>query len=162
MGSSIAVDGICLTVVDFQGRTFGVEAVTETLKRTTLDERIIGDEVNLEQSLAIGDTLGGHWVTGHIDTVGKITRIENIERDKLFYFEVPKRYYKHIVEKGSIAVDGISLTVIKPGPPEVSTTIIPYTLEVTTLGNKKPGDSVNIETDILAKYIERISNLKEV
>ncbi len=156
LGESIAVNGVCLTVTSILSDSFSVDVSPETLSRTTLGELKINSKVNLERALRLSDRLGGHIVSGHVDTVGKIaTRRE--QGDFIFFsFELEPRFDKYIIEKGSIAIDGISLTVnsCRPGGFEVA--IIPHTAAHTTLSFKKPGDKVNIELDVLGKYIEKL------
>lgn len=155
VGDSISVNGCCLTVVAHRGSQLEFEAGPETLKRTNLGVLKSGDGINLERSLIIGDRLGGHFVTGHVDAVGTIDqRID--DRDwSTFWFRVPRELTRQMASKGSVAVDGISLTLVDVEPERFSVALIPHTLKVTTLGAKQPGDPVNIETDLLAKYVEQ-------
>ncbi|TCO48988.1 riboflavin synthase [Actinocrispum wychmicini] len=157
-GDSIAVNGVCLTVVDVSAGAFTVDVVHETLLRSSLAKAHAGDQVNLERAMALGDRLGGHIVQGHVDGTAVFR-----SRDEagLTTFELPKELARYIVEKGSIAVDGISLTVAAVDDETFSIALIPTTLEVTTLGRRQPGDVVNIEVDVLAKYVERLV-IKEV
>lgn len=155
LGDSIAVNGCCLTVVEQQGEILAFDAGTETLSRTNLGRLQPGSFVNLERSLCVGDRLGGHYVTGHIDATGAIDeRIDEGEWSK-FWFRVPRTLTKQMVSKGSIAVDGVSLTLVDVEPERFSVALIPHTLGVTTLGTLQPGDPVNLETDLLAKYVEK-------
>jgi len=156
VGDSIAVNGICLTVTDMRGNIFSGHVSEETLSRTNLSEIRQGNPVNLERALKAGDRFGGHIVTGHIDGVGKLIKQE--QRGESVYLEIraDENILKYTVEKGSIAVDGVSLTVNDVGKDFFSLNIIPHTLEVTTLGNAKTGGRVNLETDILGKYVERL------
>lgn len=155
IGDSVAINGTCLTVTEKKGDTLSFDAVNETMKRTTLGNLRSGDSVNLEDSLKAGDPIGGHFVLGHIDCVSKVISVkkssDNVELD----ITIPKDFTALVVDKGSIAIDGISLTVGEAGPEKVKLFIIPHTFAVTTLNNKKPGDSVNVEFDILGKYILR-------
>jgi len=155
VGSSIALNGCCLTVVRCSGSVLDFEAGSETLSRTNLGDLVAGDTVNIERSLRVGDRLGGHVVTGHVDTVGKVSRREEEGDWSTFWFQLDRRWMHQIVSKGSIAVDGISLTVVDVTDNSFSVALIPHTLEVTTLGGRRTGDSVNIETDLLAKYVQR-------
>ena len=157
VGDSIAVSGACLTVVDFQNNIFKVDVAPETLSKTTLGHIKVGDRVNLERALRLSDRLGGHLVTGHVDGVGIVKAKQPIANAMLFTFGVPEDISRYIVQKGSVAVDGISLTVntCKRNAFEVS--IIPHTANITTLGFKIVGDPVNIETDMIGKYVERFT-----
>lgn len=152
-GDSIAVNGVCLTVVDVSGTAFTVDVVHETLQRSSLAKVHIGDRVNLERATALGDRLGGHIMQGHVDGVGTY-----LSRDAygLTRFALPPGLARYVVEKGSIAVDGVSLTVAAIAEDEFSVALIPTTLEMTVLGTKSAGDPVNIEVDVLAKYVEKM------
>ena len=153
-GDSIAVNGVCLTVVDVQGDVFTVDVVHETLQRSSLDKVTAGDRVNLERAAALGQRLGGHIVQGHVDGTGVL-----LSRDEggLTRFGIPPALSRYLVEKGSITVDGVSLTVVDSIADEFSVALIPTTLELTTLGFRGPGDIVNLEVDVLAKYVERLT-----
>lgn len=153
-GDSIAVNGVCLTVVDVSDGTFTVDVVHETLQRSSLDKVAVGDRVNLERAAALGQRLGGHIVQGHVDGTGVL-----LSRDGsgLTRFGVPAALSRYLVEKGSITVDGVSLTVVDSLAEEFSVALIPTTLELTTLGFRGPGDIVNLEVDVLAKYVERLA-----
>jgi len=154
-GDSINVNGVCLTVVELQGRQIVLDLSQETLQKTVLSELREGDQVNLERALRLSDRLGGHLVTGHTDGIGVITE-KRKERDFInLKIRVPNHVSKYIVPKGSIAVDGISLTVNNLEGEEIRITVIPYTLEKTTLIDKNVGDRVNVEADILGKYVEK-------
>ncbi len=155
LGESIAVDGVCLTVVDFGKGSFQVEVSPETLERTTLKRIKPGVLVNLERALRLSDRLGGHILTGHIDTVGTIRRREEGPRHLRLEIVIPRPLGRYVVEKGSVAVDGISLTVNRCGEDWFELLIIPHTLAKTTLGVKRVGEQVNVECDILAKYVAR-------
>jgi riboflavin synthase len=157
MGDSIAVSGICLTIVDFQHNVLAVDVAPETLSRTSLGKVKTGDRVNLEQALSFGDRLGGHLVSGHIDGVGVVQAKRPVANATLFVFGVPETLSRYIVEKGSIAVDGISLTVNACSRTSFEVSIIPHTAKVTTMGSKRVGDTVNIETDMIGKYVERFT-----
>jgi len=155
VGDSISVSGACLTVVELFPDAFAVELAEETLRRTAPRWRA-GVRVNLERALRVGDRLGGHFVTGHVDGVGRVVRFDRRPGATDLYVEVPKGLEKYVAEKGSIAVDGVSLTVVSVRDRVFSVTLIPHTLEVTTLGELKVGDSVNLEVDLLARYLERL------
>ncbi len=155
VADSIAVNGCCLTVIDVAGDCFAFQAGPETLKRTNLGELHKGCRVNLERSLQVGERLGGHFVTGHIDDVGHLADRRDHGEWSFFRFRIPRRLSLQMAAKGSIAVDGVSLTIVDSEPEMFSVALIPYTLAVTTLGPLKVGDKVNLETDILAKYVER-------
>jgi len=162
-GDSISVNGICLTVTDIKGNEFRVDAVAETLRKTTLGELRVRDKVNLEPALAANQLMGGHIINGHIDGIAVLKNKTQKGTGFIFEFSLPseiRHLSKYIVEKGPIAVDGISLTVVQAGSYSFTVSIIPFTLENTTLGFKRIGDKVNIEVDIIAKYIENILNKK--
>ena len=155
LGDSIAVNGCCLTVVEIAGGLLAFDAGTETLSRTNMGGLKPGSFVNLERSLRAGDRLGGHYVTGHIDATGTLDeRIDEGEWSK-FWFRVPRALTLQMVSKGSIAVDGVSLTLVDVEAERFSIALIPHTLDVTTLGLLQVGDVVNLETDLLAKYVEK-------
>lgn len=155
-GDSIAVNGACLTVTRFDATSFTAEASSETLLRTTLGASKSGDTVNLERALRFGDRLGGHLVTGHVDGVGSITGMERQGDFVLFTFSAPDNVARYLVEKGSIAVDGISLTVASTRDGKFSVMLIPHTLGETTLGSRAKGAAVNLEADIIGKYVEKL------
>ena len=156
IGDSIAINGVCLTVTERRGTELSFDVMGETLKRTSLSKLRYGDLVNLEDSLKAGEPLGGHFVLGHIDCVGRIKDIIHRAGDVSIEIAFPEEYKGLAVEKGSIAVDGISLTIGKAGRNGVIVYVIPHTLKVTTLSSKRPGDEINIEFDILGKYaVER-------
>ena len=155
LGDSIAINGCCLTVVELTGDALGFDAGSETLSRTNLGKLIPGSRVNLERSLKVGDRLGGHYVSGHIDAVGTLDQIKQEGAWAFYWFRVPPELSRQMASKASIAVDGVSLTLVAVQPGLFSVALIPHTLEVTTLGKLVPGDAVNIETDILAKYVEQ-------
>jgi riboflavin synthase len=160
MGDSININGACQTIIKTDAESFIVEAVEETLQKTNLGQSRKNDVVNLERALKFSDRLGGHLVTGHVDCVGKIKSIVKRDGSFLYEFELPEEYSAYLVEKGSVAVDGISLTVVKVLNTSFTISIIPFTQENTTFGIKKVGDLVNIETDLIGKYVERILTLK--
>ena len=156
LGESISVDGACLTVERDDGRQVGLFASAETLDRTTLGRRRAGDRVNLERALSLGDRLGGHMVTGHVDGVGRFVSVQRRGEDFWCEFEIPdSRWRLHLVEKGSVAVDGISLTVASLEGDRFGVSVIPYTWQHTTLNERRPGDAVNLEFDLIGKYILR-------
>ena len=156
LGESIAVNGCCLTVVERDGSRFDVQAGPETLLRTNLGSKAAGDVVNLERSLRVGDRLGGHFVQGHVDTTAAlIERRPDGEWDFLA-FALDPSWTPLMVPKGSIAIDGVSLTLVDVAPDHFSIMLIPHTLAVTTLGTLKPSDRVNIETDMLAKHVAKL------
>lgn len=161
VGDSMSINGACQTVIEVKDGGFTVEAVEETLKRTNLGELKTGDLVNLERALRASDRLGGHLVSGHVDFVGRIRSISQKDQSHLFEFEIPREYQKHFVEKGSVAVDGISLTVVQVLKDSFTVSVIPFTMKETTLGEKKVGDMGNIETDLIGKYVDRILTLKK-
>jgi riboflavin synthase len=156
VGESVCHDGACLTVTDVGRDTFSVLAGQETLDRTTLGALRIGARVNLERSLKIGDRLGGHWVTGHIDGTGELVARRDGGANLVLIVRTPAPLLRHIVEKGSIAIAGVSLTVNAVTDETFSVAIIPHTREHTTLGKLAVGDRVNLETDILAKHLEKL------
>jgi riboflavin synthase len=155
-GDSIAVSGVCLTVVEVADGTFTVDVVSETLARSSLDKVHAGDRVNLERATAVGHRLGGHIVQGHVDGTGVL-----LSRDEagLTRFAMSPRLARYVIEKGSIAVDGVSLTVVDVTGDGFSVALIPTTLAATTLGGKTQGDLVNLEVDVLAKYLEKLAGL---
>jgi riboflavin synthase len=156
LGDSIAVNGACLTVVSFGEGKFSVDLAPETIRRTSLGNVNAGDWVNLERPLAVSDRLGGHIVQGHIDGTGRITSIRPEGDCIIIRITSPKRLMPYIVEKGFMAVDGISLTVVKRGASSFTVSVIPYTTENTNLKGKMAGDRVNLEMDIVAKYVESL------
>ena len=155
LGDSIAVDGVCLTVTGFDAESFKALVSAETLRRTSLGERVAGDVVNLENPVSLSKMLGGHMVLGHVDGVGRVEAITPDGECQMWAFSVPDGLGKFLVWKGSVAIDGISLTVVDVGKGRFSVTIIPKTLEATNFRQRKPGDAVNIETDIIGKYVYR-------
>jgi riboflavin synthase len=156
IGDSIAVNGCCLTVVRVDGESLSFQAGEETLNRTNLGELRPGSLVNIERSLAIGDRLGGHFVTGHIDGQGLLVERCDDKDWSTCWFSAPAELLKQITSKGSVAVDGASLTVVDVGNSRFSVALIPHTLSATTLGSLKVGDRVNLETDLIAKYVGRL------
>ena len=158
IGDSIAINGCCLTVVELDGADLSFEAGAETLSRTNLGRLQAGSKANLEASLQLGDSLGGHLVAGHIDAVGQLERREDDAQWSTMWFTVPGDLTRQMASKGSIAIDGVSLTLVDVTDNSFSVALIPHTLSVTTLGMLRPGDEVNLETDLLAKYVERQLN----
>ncbi|MEZ5940328.1 MAG: riboflavin synthase [Planctomycetaceae bacterium] len=156
LGESVAINGCCLTVVSFDENTWSFQAGSETLSRTNLGRLQAGDVVNIERALRANARLGGHFVQGHVDDTGTVAKIDREGEWVFMWFKVPPRLTRQMVSKGSICVDGISLTLVEVSDDEFSVALIPHTLEVTTLGQRQPGDMVNIETDILGKYIEKL------
>lgn len=156
IGDSISINGCCLTVVALEGSRLDFEAGEETLSRTNLGELTVGSAVNLERSLAVGDRLGGHYVSGHVDAVGQLIDRREDPPWAHLRFSLPKRLVRQVACKGSVAIDGISLTVVDVRDDSFTVALIPHTLEVTTLGRRAIGDRVNLETDLLAKYVERV------
>lgn len=161
LGDSIAVSGPCLTVVAVAGDVFDVDVSTETLARTTLGRRRAGDGVNLEKALRLTDRLGGHLVSGHVDGLGTVRTVEPQGDYVRFETAVPPELARYLAFKGSVCMDGVSLTVNAAGPDGFEVLTIPHTLERTTLGVLAPGDPVNIEVDLIARYIERLLGGRE-
>ena len=155
IGDSIAVNGCCLTVVEIANGTLAFDAGEETLNRTNLGELREASPVNLERSLRVGDPLGGHYVTGHIDGQGSLHERQEDPPWAKLYFQAPPQLLRQMASKGSVAIDGASLTLVDVEADRFSVALIPHTLEVTTLGSLQPGDAVNLETDVLAKYVEK-------
>jgi riboflavin synthase len=151
LGDSVAIDGVCLTVVD-GGGGLAFDVVPETIARTTLGRLRAGDAVNVEPALRAGEPLGGHVVQGHVDGVGRVRELGD-----LVWFDAPPELLRYVAEKGSIAVDGVSLTVAAVDDRGFAVALVPHTLEATTLGALAPGDDVNLEADVLAKYVERLT-----
>ncbi|MER7924726.1 MULTISPECIES: riboflavin synthase [unclassified Streptomyces] len=161
-GDSIAVNGVCLTVVEFEGDEFTADVMAETLNRSSLGVLAVGSRVNLERPMALGARLGGHIVQGHVDGTGEIIERKPSENWEIVKISLPADLTRYVVEKGSITVDGISLTVVDAGPDYFTVSLIPTTLGLTTLGHKQPGDPVNLEVDVIAKYVERLMGSREV
>ncbi|MGI0009909.1 MAG: riboflavin synthase [Nitrosopumilaceae archaeon] len=151
-GHSVAINGVCLTVTKISKNDAEFEIIGETIKKTDLGKLESGDKVNIERSLKVGDRMEGHFVLGHIDGAGKIIKIEKMPKEIKLWIELPNDLTKHVVKKGSIAIDGISLTLVDVIKNKISVCIIPHTMKITNLNSKKIGDKVNIETDILGKY----------
>jgi riboflavin synthase len=155
IGDSISVDGICLTITAFKDKILSMYASEETVSRSTMGRLREGDEVNLERALSFAGRLGGHMVSGHVDGVGRIIRKEQVQRSWLMRINIDKDMSRYVIEKGSIAVDGISLTVNSCKDDFFEVNIIPETAIITTILKKNVGDQVNIETDLIAKYVEK-------
>ncbi|WP_200300554.1 riboflavin synthase [Streptomyces adelaidensis] len=155
-GDSIAVNGVCLTVVEHEDDWFTADVMAETLERSSLGALTTGSRVNLERPMAVGERLGGHIVQGHVDGTGRVVERKPSENWEIVKISLPADLTRYVVEKGSITVDGISLTVVDAGPDYFTVSLIPTTLDLTTLGRKQPGDPVNLEVDVIAKYVERL------
>lgn len=160
-GDSIAVDGVCLTITDVRGNLLALDVSRETLQRSTLGELKGGGMVNLERAMRLSDRLGGHLVSGHVDDTGIVKRIEREGRSWLIQISLDPSLGRYLIEKGSIAVDGISLTINSCAANSFSVAIIPQTARLTTLLRKKAGDRVNVEIDMISKYIEKFLNKEE-
>jgi riboflavin synthase len=155
LGESIAVNGACMTVAARRGSTFTMVVSAESLRRSTLGSLRPGDPVNLERSLRVSDRLSGHFVFGHVDGIGTLESIHPEGGSALYRFSLPPGFARFLVEKGSIAVDGVSLTVFDCGRRSFTVSLIPHTAKATTLGQMRPGRHVNLETDMLARYVDR-------
>jgi len=156
ISDSIAVDGVCLTVTSLSSNAFNVDVMPETLRRTNLGELHYGDQVNLERALVVGGRLGGHLVLGHVDDIGEVVSVMPEEAARIMRISPPAKLMPYIASKGFIAVDGVSLTIAGLDDFSFTISLVAYTMEHTTLGNKRPGDKVNLEADIIAKYVERL------
>jgi len=159
-GESIAVNGVCLTARNISGRRFLVDISPESLDRTNLGKALVGSTVNLERALRLSDRLGGHLVSGHVDAVAGVVSRKPLGDFVLFTFEVPAGLGRYIIEKGSITIDGISLTVNEIDDRTFSISIIPHTTDITTLGGLDQGDLVNLEVDLIGKYVEKLLSVK--
>lgn len=155
LGESIAVNGCCLTIAAIEGRHARFDLLEETFKRTCLGDKKVGQNVNLERAVRMGETIGGHMVTGHIDGTGRVREVRAVGSDRAYYIECPRPLLVQMVPKGSIAVDGISLTIVELGLDFFSMHIIPHTTAVTAIGELQPGNLVNLETDMIGKYVQR-------
>lgn len=160
VGDSVAINGVCLTVVRKVGEQLQFDAVLETLRRSNLGELKPGEQVNLEDSLRVGEAMGGHFVQGHVDTTGVVKRLSPQGNAVVMVVGVSEEWMRYAVPKGSVAVDGVSLTIVDVGADEFSVWLIPHTRAVTTLGLRRIGDRVNVEFDVLAKYIERLLEVR--
>lgn len=156
LGDSIAVAGVCLTAIDVSASRFAADVSAETLRLTTLGSHEIGDAVNLEKALRLSDRLGGHLVSGHVDGVGQVAAVHDDGASQRWLFRAPEPLLRYIAVKGSICVDGTSLTVNSIDGDTFGVTLIPHTLEATTFGARRPGDAVNLEVDLVARYVERL------
>lgn len=161
IGDSIALNGVCLTVTSFSGNTYTADVMNETLRRSSLGSLTIGSKVNLERAMAANGRFGGHIVSGHIDGTGTITKVEKDDNAIWYTIAAEENLMKYIVEKGSIAIDGISLTVSKRSDMDFAISMIPHTAKETVLSQKKPGDIVNLENDIVGKYIEQLMHYEK-
>ena len=153
IGQSVALNGVCLSVTNISKNICSFEMIDETMKKTDLGNLKVGSLINIERSLKIGERLEGHFVLGHIDGVATITKIEKKQKEVKIWFRIPKKLAKYVVQKGSIALDGISLTLVDVKKDLASVCLIPHTIKITNFRTKKIGDKLNIETDILGKYI---------
>ena len=160
VGESIAVNGVCLTITSFDTNLFSVDIMPETVERTNLGLLRVGDRVNLERPLSLGERLGGHLVQGHVDDTGRVASIKWSNRAMIIRFEAPPEVMRYVVEKGFIAVDGVSLTVVAKDTSSFQVSVVDYTQEHTTLGSRQVGDRVNLEVDIIAKYVEQVSQAR--
>ena len=160
LGGSIAVNGVCLTIANFNTSSFSVDIMLETLKRTNLGLLWAGDGVNLERPLTLGKPLGGHLVQGHVDATGRVASIIRDDEAMIIRLEAPPEVMRYVVEKGFIAIDGISLTIVTKDTSSFQVSVVDYTWKHTTLGNRRVGDLVNLELDIIAKYVEQLSQAR--
>jgi riboflavin synthase len=160
LGDSISVDGVCLTVAALGAESFEADVSGETLRVTTLGARPVGARVNLEPALRAGDSLGGHWVSGHVDGLAQVLATATDARSRRVEFAVPRPLARYIARKGSVTLDGVSLTVNEVDGVKFAVNLIPHTLEVTTLGSLAEGARVNLEIDLLARYVERLTEEK--
>jgi riboflavin synthase len=160
IGSSISVNGVCLTVVELKKDSFAVDTIEETLKKTNLGQLNINDFVNLERPLKADARLGGHFVLGHVDTTGKVESVKELSNSHFMTISFPKNFRQYLIYVGSVAIDGVSMTVAEVNNNSFSVGIIPHTWIETVFSNKKPGDSVNLEFDVLGKYVEKIMESK--
>lgn len=156
VGESVAVNGVCLTVVSWDASSFGAEISEQTARRTSLGSLAVGETVNLERAMRADGRFGGHIVQGHVDGVGTVAGFQSLEGSVEMSFTIPPGLHRYLVEKGSVTVDGVSLTVAALGETTFSAALVPHTLASTTLGAKQVGAPVNVEVDILAKYVERL------
>lgn len=161
IGDSIALNGVCLTVTSLGGDTYTADVMNETLQRSSLGSLTIGSRVNLERAMAANGRFGGHIVSGHIDGTGTVKKVEKDDNAIWYTIAAPENLMKYIVEKGSIAIDGISLTVAKRSDVDFAISMIPHTAKETVLSQKKPGDIVNLENDIVGKYVEQLMRYEQ-
>jgi len=162
IGDSISVSGVCLTAIALDGDTFAADVSNETLSVTSLGALAVGAAVNLEKAMRLSDRLGGHLVSGHVDGVGRVVSVEPDARSQRWTFELPAELARYVASKGSIAIDGVSLTVNEVDDRRFGVNLIPHTVEVTTFRDRRVGDSVNIEVDLVARYVERLYGEREV
>jgi len=162
LGGSMAVNGVCLTITGLAANSFSVDVMPETLQRSNLELLTAGDKVNLERPLVLGGRLGGHLVQGHIDATGRVTSIRWDGGAMIIRFEAPPEVMSYVVEKGFIAVDGVSLTVVARDNSSFQVSVVDYTRQHTNLGDRQVGDSVNLEVDIIAKYVEQLGQARRV
>jgi riboflavin synthase len=160
VGDSVAVNGACLTVTFLSSQGFSVDVMPETLRRTNLGRLGYGDQVNLERALAVGGRLGGHLVSGHIDDTGEVITIVPEESARIMRISAPAKLMSYMVGKGFVAIDGVSLTIVDMDDFSFTVSLVTYTMQHTTLGNRRPGDMVNLEVDIIAKYVEELKERK--
>ena len=160
IGDSVSLNGCCLTVVEAANGMLAFDAVPETLSRSSLDGLEAGDELNVEPALRAGDPLGGHYVQGHVDGVGRVRSVEPEGEGRRISFDAPPDVLRYCVEKGSVAVDGVALTIAELDEAGFAVALIPHTLAATTLGTLEPGARVNLEADVLAKYVERLVEVR--
>jgi riboflavin synthase len=161
IGDSICVSGVCLTAVTIDGARFSADVSVETLSRTTIGMLKSGDCINLEKSLRLADRLGGHLVAGHVDGVGRVLAIEDDARSQRWQFEVPDGLSRYVAEKGSVCIDGVSLTVNAVAGRRFNANLIPHTIVATTFARKRVGDAVNVEVDLIARYVERLLDSRQ-
>lgn len=161
VGDSMAVNGACLTVTFVNSQDLSVDVMPETLRRTNLGGLAYGNQVNLERALAVGGRLGGHLVLGHVDDIGEVMMVAPEEAARIMRISAPAKLMPYIVGKGFIAIDGVSLTIVDLDDFSFAVSLVAYTLEHTTLGNRKPGDTINLEADIIAKYVEGLTERKK-
>lgn len=155
VGDSVSNSGVCLTVIEINNQNIKFEVMQETIKKTTLSHKIIGDRLNIETSLKVGGEIGGHFVYGHVDGVGVVVEVNSVANDKEVVVDTPKEIMKYIVPQGSVALDGVSLTIADLYDNSFRVSLIEHTLKETTLGNLKVGDKLNVEADMLAKYVHK-------
>lgn len=161
VGDSVAVNGVCLTVVHCRQPILQFDVVQETLRRSNLSYLRSGEQVNLEEALRVGEPLGGHFVQGHVDTMGQVRYLKPVGNAVVMAVEVAEEWMRYVVPKGSVAVDGVSLTVVEVGKGEFSVWLVPHTRAVTTLGFRREGDMVNLEFDLIAKYLEKLLRARQ-
>ncbi len=156
VGDSVSINGVCLTAESVEGARISLRAVPETMSRSTLGHLSAGDAVNVEPAVRAGDPLGGHYVQGHVDAVGRVQSVEAEGEGLRVFVEAPSEVLRYCVEKGSVTIDGVSLTIAELGSEEFAVALVPHTLEATTLSALAPGQEVNLEADVLAKYVDRL------